>query len=159
MTLADRIAVMDRGVIRQVGAPAEVYERPGSRFVAGFIGSINMFDGEVAADGVVDVPALGGHVSVSEVQAAVGTKVAVAVRPEKVMLSHERPPGPNAIQGAVKDLAYFGKDSLFRVALASGQLVQVNCVNTSRDGSGRAAEWGDHVWISFAPSAAIVLKD
>ncbi len=159
MTLADRIAVMDKGVIRQVGPPAEVYERPGSRFVAGFIGSINMFEAEVVAEGALDVPALGVRVSVAEVPADIGAKVAVAIRPEKVMLSHDRPSGPNAIQGVVKDLAYFGKDSLFRIALASGQLVQVSCVNISRDGSGRAADWGDHVWLSFAPSAAIVLKD
>ncbi len=159
MTLADRIAVMDKGVIRQVGPPAEIYERPESRFVAGFIGSINMFEGEVAAGGAVDVPALGLRVAVAEPAASPGAKVSLAVRPEKVLLSHDQPPGPNAIQGVVKDLAYFGKDSLFRVALPSGQLVQVNCVNTSRDGSGRAAEWGDHVWLSFAPAAAIVLKD
>ena len=158
MTLADRIAVMDKGVIRQVGPPAEVYERPNSRFVAGFIGSITMFDGEARADGTVDVPALGGRVTVAEPLVAAGEKVTVALRPEKIMLGHDRPSGPNAIQGVVKDLAYFGKDSLFRVALASGQLVQVNCVNASRDGSGRAAEWGDSVWLSFAPSAAIVLR-
>ena len=159
MTLADRIAVMDKGVIRQVGPPAEVYERPGSRFVAGFIGSINMFEGEAAAEGSVVVPALGGTVRVADVPVAAGSKVTVAVRPEKITLSHDHPSGPNAIQGVVKDLAYFGKDSLFRVALPSGQLVQVNCVNTSRDGSGRAADWGDTVWLSFAPSAAIVLRD
>lgn len=159
MTLADRIAVMDKGVIRQVGPPAEVYEHPGSRFVAGFIGSINMFDGEVAEQGAVDVPALGGRVSVADVPGSAGEKVTVALRPEKIMLSHDRPPGPNAMQGVVKDLAYFGKDSLFRVSLPSGQLVQVNCVNISRDGSGRAAKWGEAVWLSFAPPAAIVLKD
>lgn len=159
MTLADRIAVMDKGVIRQVGPPAEVYERPGSRFVAGFIGSINMFDGVLAVDGTVDVAALGCGVAVSEPPGAAGDTVTVALRPEKIMLGHDRPSGPNAIQGVVKDLAYFGKDSLFRVSLPSGALVQVNCVNASRDGSGRAAEWGDTVWLSFSPSAAIVLRD
>lgn len=159
MTLADRIAVMDKGVIRQVGPPAEVYEHPNSRFVAGFIGSINMLEGEVAGSGTVNVPALGGAVAVAEAQHAVGAKVALALRPEKITLTHERPDSANAFPGVVKDLAYFGKDSLFRVSLPTGQLVQVNCVNASRDGSGRAAEWGDKVWLSFAPSAAIVLKD
>ena len=59
----------------------------------------------------------------------------------------------------MKDLGYFGKDSLFRVALPSGALVSVNSVNTSRDGAERTADWGEKVWISFEPSAAIVLKD
>lgn len=158
MTLADRIAVMDKGVIRQVGAPADVYEHPNSRFVAGFIGSINMLDGECAGAGTVNVPALGGTVTVAGLYGG-GGKVSLAVRPEKIRLSHERPEAINAFPGVVKDLAYFGKDSLFRVSLPSGQLVQVNCVNASRDGTGRAAEWGDRVWLSFAPSAAIVLKD
>jgi putrescine transport system ATP-binding protein len=59
----------------------------------------------------------------------------------------------------VKDLGYFGKDSLFRVELASGALVSVNSVNSSRDGAQRAADWGEKVWICFQPSAAIVLRD
>jgi len=162
MTLADRIAVMDKGVIRQVGPPAEVYEHPASRFVAGFIGSINMFEAEVKSgvqSPVLSVPALGGDVMVEAAGAEPGQKVTLAVRPEKIMLSRERPEQDNCFAGVVKDLGYFGKDSLFRVALASGALVSVNSVNSSRDGAQRAADWGEKVWISFQPSAAIVLKD
>ena len=160
MTLADRIAVMDKGVIRQVGPPAEVYEHPSSRFVAGFIGSINMFEAEVKAEGTsVSVPALGGDVSVQGTGVAPGQKLMLAVRPEKITLGRERPDGVNCFPGVVKDLGYFGKDSLFRVALASGALVSVNSVNSSRDGAGRVASWGEKVWISFHPSAAILLKD
>jgi putrescine transport system ATP-binding protein len=161
MTLADRIAVMDKGVIRQVGAPAEVYENPNSRFVAGFIGSINMFEGEVRAAAetlAVSVPALGGEVIVPANGAGAGEKVALAVRPEKVSISRERPETHNCFPGVVKDLGYFGKDSLFRVMLASGALVSVNSVNSTRGGPGRAAGWGDEVWVSFEPSSAIVLK-
>ena len=158
MTLADRIAVMDKGVIRQVGPPAEVYEHPNSRFVAGFIGSINMFEGEVTSGGVA-VPALGGTVAAATTGYAAGQKVMLAVRPEKITIGRERPEGGNCFPGVVKDLGYFGKDSLFRVTVPSGALVSVNSVNNSRGGSQRTADWGEKVWISFDPHAAIVLKD
>ncbi len=162
MTLADRIAVMDKGQIRQLGPPAEVYERPNSRFVAGFIGSINMFEGEVVADGgglAVAVPALGSMVQVTGIDAKTGDKVTLAVRPEKIAISREPPAAANSFEGTVKDLAYFGKDSLFRVALPSGALVSVSSVNRDRGRNTSAADWGERVWLSFAPQSAIVLKD
>jgi putrescine transport system ATP-binding protein len=162
MTLADRIAVMDKGTIRQLGPPAEVYERPNSRFVAGFIGSINMFEGEVVAEGgelAVTVPALGGTLRVSEIAAQPGDKVTLAIRPEKISISRDRPAAANCLAGSVKDLAYFGKDSLFRVALPAGALVSVNNVNRDRGRNADSVDWGQEVWLSFAPSAAIVLKD
>ena len=162
MTLADRIAVMDHGFIRQVGAPTTVYEHPASRFVAGFIGSINMFEGEVKVNGAgltIAVPALGRDISVSGEGAKPGDKVTLAVRPEKIMITRERPDTANAFEGVVKDLGYFGKDSLYRVTLPSGALVSVNSVNTSRGAGARVAVWEDRVWLSFDPSAAILLKD
>ncbi|MFN4142308.1 ABC transporter ATP-binding protein [Aestuariivirga sp.] len=161
MTLADRIAVMDQGVIRQVGPPAEVYENPNSRFVAGFIGSINMFEGEVTGNGdvlAIDVPALGGTVTAGSASLSPGEKVTLAVRPEKILIARDRPDEMNRFHGVVKDLGYFGKDSLFRVALPSGALVSVNSVNSMRDRAAKAADWGEEVWLSFRPDAAIVLK-
>jgi putrescine transport system ATP-binding protein len=161
MTLANRIAVMDRGEIRQIGPPNEVYEYPSSRFVAGFIGSINMFDGEVRKSGegaTVSVPALGEDIAVTTAAVA-GEKVTLAVRPEKIMISREKPAAGNAFRGVVKDLGYFGKDSLYRVSLPSGALISVNSVNTGRGGAAKTADWEDHVWLSFDPSAAIILKD
>ncbi|WP_373504361.1 ABC transporter ATP-binding protein [Aestuariivirga sp.] len=162
MTLADRIAVMDHGEIRQVGAPTEVYEHPSSRFVAGFIGSINMFDGDVKHNGAgltIAVPSLGSDIVIETGSAQSGDKVTVAVRPEKIMISRDRPECANAFQGVVKDLGYFGKDSLYRVVLPSGTLVSVNSVNTTRGSGSRVAEWDDKVWLSFEPSAAILLRD
>jgi putrescine transport system ATP-binding protein len=85
--------------------------------------------------------------------------VALAVRPEKISLWRERPAAANCFPGVVKDLGYFGKDSLFRVALTSGALVKVNSVNATRGEEAGGVGWGDPVWISFPPSAAIVLKD
>ncbi|MCA0433000.1 MAG: ABC transporter ATP-binding protein [Proteobacteria bacterium] len=163
MTLASRIAVMDRGVIRQVGTPTSIYEYPASKFVAGFIGSINMFEGKVTAatkgEVEADVPELGGKVLLaSDAVAEKGAAITVAVRPEKIAISRARPKGGNAFPGTVKDLGYFGKDSLYRVKMASGTVVSVNSVNAIRVREDqRVAQWEDKVWLSFEPSSALLL--
>jgi putrescine transport system ATP-binding protein len=164
MTLSDRIAVMDQGQVKQVGSPTEIYEFPASRFVAGFIGSVNSFDATVlsrSADGLrLNVPALGGEVTARDVHGAEpGQAVTLAIRPEKLRITKERPEGGNAVAGQVKDLAYFGKDSLYRIALPDA-LVQAHAVNARRGDEGaRVADWDDAVWVAFDPSAAIVLVD
>jgi putrescine transport system ATP-binding protein len=162
MTLATRIAVMDRGVIRQTGTPTEIYESPNSRFVADFIGSINQFEGKVAAahGGKATVITGDGAFTVAtDIELAGGQEVAVAVRPEKIAISRQRPAkSVNAIKGTVVDLGYFGKDSLYRVRLPSGMLVRVNHVNDRRLAEGdRVAAWEDEVWLTFDPAAALVL--
>ena len=165
MTLADRIAVMDKGQVKQIGPPTEVYEYPNSRFVAGFIGSITTFDAvvqSVSADTAqVDVPALGGRITARAMPGlTAGQSVTLALRPEKLAISRHRPEGANVIAGVVKDLAYFGKDSLYRVTLPSGQLVSVHAVNARRAGAAdRVADWEDAVWLSFDPTSAILLVD
>jgi putrescine transport system ATP-binding protein len=166
MTLSSRIAVMDKGVIRQVGSPTDIYEFPANRFVADFIGSINQFDGEVLDQdkglAAIATQVTGGRLAVATDHAmAPGTRVTVAVRPEKIVISRDKPVhGVNALRGTVTDLGYFGKDSLYRVRLPSGMLVLVNSVNARRFGeSGRVAQWEDEVWLSFDPSSAILLTD
>ena len=166
MTLATRIAVMDKGVIRQTGTPTEIYEFPRSRFVADFIGSINQFEGTVSScssgRAVVDCPNWGGKITIAHTDGVEpGKTVAVAVRPEKIVIERQRPEnGTNATQGKVHDLGYFGKDSLYRVKLPTGDLVRVNRVNERRAGEGeRVAVWEDEVWLSFDPSAAILLEN
>jgi putrescine transport system ATP-binding protein len=89
-----------------------------------------------------------------------GQRVTLALRPEKIAITRERPSGGNVVEGVVKDLAYFGKDSLYRITLPSGALVQVHAVNTRRgDEAARVADWHDRVWLSFDPGSAIVLGD
>jgi len=162
MTLSDRIAVMDKGEVKQIGSPTEVYEFPSSRFVAGFIGSVNSFDATVIGrEGALlrlAVPALGGEVLARDLPgASPGQQVTLAIRPEKLRITKDRPEGDNAVAGHVKDLAYFGKDSLYRVALP-GALVQAHAVNARRGDEGtRVADWDDAVWLSFDAAAAIVL--
>jgi len=164
MTLSDRIAVMDKGQVRQIGTPTEIYEFPQSRFVAGFIGSVNSFEATVVARDAAQlrlaVPGLGGEVLARDVPgAAAGQKVTLAVRPEKITLAKDQPQSVNRFQGQVKDLAYFGKDSLYRIALP-GALVQAHAVNARRGDEGaRVADWDDAVWLTFDPASAIVLVD
>jgi putrescine transport system ATP-binding protein len=107
------------------------------------------------------VPALGGQINARDVPGVVeGQAVTLAIRPEKLLISHEKPEGVNAVEGSVKDLAYFGKDSLYRISLPSGALVQAHAVNARRgDEAARVADWDDRVWLSFDPGAAIVLAD
>jgi len=165
MTLSDRIAVMDKGEVKQIGSPGEVYEFPNSKFVADFIGSITSFPATVIARDAgqlrLSVPALGGEVMARDVPGlAEGQQASLAIRPEKLHISKDKPDGANAFAGTVKDLAYFGKDSLYRVILSSGALVQAHAVNANRGNeAARVADWDDKVWISFAPSSAIVLVE
>jgi putrescine transport system ATP-binding protein len=164
MTLSHRIAVMDQGVVRQVGRPGAVYEFPNSKFVANFLGSINAFDAKVTALGdliSVDVPALGQTVQACAVAGlSVGQSVTMALRPEKITLHRAPVEGANVLAGGVKDLAYFGKDSLYRVALPSGALVSVHAVNAARASDDeRLADWDDKVWLSFDPASVLLLTD
>lgn len=163
MTLASRIAVMDQGVIRQIGSPSDIYEHPNSRFVADFIGSINMVDAEVTkADGAaieVFAPALGQTVSVAAANGhSKGEKVSLAFRPEKVTISRKRPAGEvNLLKGKVQDFGYFGKDSLYRIKLPTGHVLSVNTVNTARMSAEKAvATWEEDVYLSIAPEAAML---
>ncbi len=166
MTLSTRIAVMDKGVIRQTGTPTEVYEFPKTKFVADFIGSINQFAGTVKSvtkdKATIACADWGGEITVNrDASVDVGQNVSVAVRPEKISIS-KKPlaKGLNAVEGKVIDLGYFGKDSLYRVKLPSSALIRVNRVNDQRGHeTERVAQWEDQVWLSFEPSAAILLKD
>lgn len=165
MTLSDRIAVMDKGQVIQTGTATEVYEYPKNKFVAGFIGSVTQFEAQVTglASGLASVVVADmGGVFLARAGAGieVGQKLTMALRPEKITISRDRPDGSNVVAGVVKDVAYFGKDSLYRVTLAAGKLVAVHAVNARRTGeAGRVADWEDQVWLSFDPDAAILLKD
>lgn len=164
MTLSDRIAVMDKGEVKQVGRPGSVYEFPNSRFVANFLGSINAWEVKVMQIGdliTVDVPTLGQQVQARFIPGLqVGQTVSLALRPEKMTIHRSPVEGANVIAGEVKDLAYFGKDSLYRISLPSGALISVHAVNANRGAEeARVADWYDKVWLSFAPASAILLTE
>ena len=165
MTLSDRIAVMDKGEIKQVGTPTEIYEFPKSKFIASFIGSITTFPARVLSPGqdetTVEAEAFGGKITARSIGGLCkGQELTLALRPEKIVITKTKPKTANAFAGEVKDLAYFGKDSLYRIQLASGQLLAVHAVNSQRAGEDkRAANWGEKVWIGFEPPSAILLTE
>jgi putrescine transport system ATP-binding protein len=160
MSLASRIAVMEKGHIRQVGPPREIYEFPASRYVAEFIGSINLLEGKVVGQATgtaqVGVASLPAPIYADDDRGlAPGTAVLAAIRPEKISLTRLRPTGPNALSGVVVDLAYLGKDTLYRVRLQSGALILANMPNPAR--SAAAAQAGDQVWLGFDPASVILI--
>ena len=161
MVVADRIAVMREGRIVQVGRPAEVYEAPADRYVAGFIGDINLFEGRIAertAAGAEIAGTNGLTIATSDAGGAeAGTPVAFAIRPEKIKVSSRRPEGAvNAMEGEVFDLAYLGDMTVYHVRLDDGQVVKASSLNASRV-TEDPLTWNDRAWISFPPDAGVVL--
>src|SRR6202790_592045 len=138
MTLASRIGVMNHGEIVQAGTPSEIYEFPGSKFVADFVGSVNMFEGKLIEDEPeyvrIGSDELGGTIYVSHgISAAPEAVVWAAVRPEKIFMSTAPPEGTdNVVRGAVQDIAYLGDLSIYLVKLPTGKVVRVTQPNTSR---------------------------
>jgi putrescine transport system ATP-binding protein len=163
MTLATRIGVMDRGEIVQVGTPTDIYEYPTSKFVADFIGSVNMFEGELIEDEpdhvrirCAEFPA---SIYVSHgISSAPGAQVFAAIRPEKIELARSAPAGTaeNCAQGTVKEIAYMGDLSVYLVKLAGGRMVRVTLPNTQRQAEDRIT-WDEQVWLSWAPVSPVVL--
>jgi putrescine transport system ATP-binding protein len=160
MTVADRIAVMDHGRLIQVATPAEIYEQPNSRWVADFIGDVNLIEGRVIKVAVETMiaSAAAGQLRATSSAAQPGDTVWVALRPEKIRIAHERPPSAeaNCVDGQVWSIGYLGDLSIYKVQLDSGFVVQAAVANVSRVVE-RPIGWGDRVWLTWAPDAAVVL--
>ena len=162
MTLASRIGVMNKGQIVQVGTPTEIYEFPSSRFVADFIGSVNMFDGQLVEDepGHVRIrcPELESMVYVSHgISAAPDAKVSVAIRPEKIEMTRTAPESSeNRARGVVKEIAYMGDMSVYLVRLESGRMVRVTIPNIERHDE--RIVWEETVHLNWHPSSPVVLS-
>ncbi|WP_237152150.1 ABC transporter ATP-binding protein [Oryzibacter oryziterrae] len=165
MTVSDRIAVMNHGVIAQIGTPAEIYELPATRYVADFIGDINLIEGKVSAvsgtqlsltsegiGGVIDAEAAEGG------DATVGLDACFAIRPEKVRISREAPPAGshNVLEGEVWDIGYLGDISVYRVKLANGTIVKATVANMTRIVE-RPITWEDKVYLTWPRDAGIIL--
>jgi putrescine transport system ATP-binding protein len=167
MTMASRIAVMSEGRFLQVGAPAEIYETPANRFVADFIGNVNLMDGTLVKDETdhvmvrcADCTHYVGH----GITGTEGMPVSVALRPEKIRIAREAPsPTPddpqgeyNRARGTVKDMAYFGSFTVYHLALASGAVLKISASNTERHRD-HAIAVGDVAWAHWSPTAQVVL--
>ena len=161
MTLATRIGVMNHGKIAQIGAPHEVYEFPNSRFVAEFIGSVNMFEGRLLEDDPdfvrIACQELDRTVLVDRyIRIRAHESICVAVRPEKIDIALDRPLAQeNVASGVVQEIAYLGEISVYRVRLESGKIVRVTRPNMRRREAGIAA--GQVVYLHWHPSSAIVI--
>jgi putrescine transport system ATP-binding protein len=157
MMLADRIAVMRDGEIVQVGRPAEIYEAPADRYVAGFVGDVNLFEGRVAAAGNGRVR-LSGADGVFDVEgeAPADSTAWIAVRPEKMVLSLDPPASGNRLAGEILDYGYLGDWTTYLVEISPGRTLRAARANATR-ALDRPLGCGDKVWLSFAPDSAVVL--
>lgn len=165
MTVSDRIAVMDKGILVQVATPAEIYEAPNSRYVADFIGDINILEAKLeskeshGAEDLVRIDSDGVKIVVEQAcEAHSGDAVAFAIRPEKVRISTTQPEGEtaNALHGEVWDIGYLGDFSVFIVRLDDGRMFRAAQANVSRLVD-RPITFGDMVWLSWSADAGLVL--
>ena len=161
MAMASRIAVMSHGRVLQIGTPKEIYEHPNCRFVADFIGNVNLLEGEVTLDEAnrCEVTTPYGVVSVGHgISGAAGMAVAVAVRPEKIHISKTRPDvSVNLFSGQVREIAYFGSYNTFIVEMAGGRTLKITETNTTRHESS-VITWEDAVFFWWEDSAPVVLS-
>ncbi len=161
MTLSTRIGVMDAGRIVQIGTPKDIYEYPNCKFVAEFIGNVNMFQGQMVEDEPdhvrIATPEMEGTIYVNHgVSAASDAVLWAAVRPEKIQLSVEPPQQQdNVTRGVVKEIAYMGDMSVYLVQLASGKMMRVTQPNAHRHADD--ITWDQQVYLHWHASSPVVL--
>lgn len=165
MTLSSRMGVMDHGKIVQVGTPPAIYESPATKFVADFIGSVNLFEGRVLEEnaGRIQSDELGCVVTVDRaLSCSRDSTVWTAIRPEKINMSRRREEaateGENLVRGTVKEIAYMGDVSIYLVRIESGKTVRVTLPNSMRDAGQRIAR-DEQVYLSWHRSSPVVLTE
>jgi len=162
MTIATRIGVMNEGGIVQVGEPREIYENPVNRFVADFIGTVNLIEGRVDAAGADAMRVLTDEAGPLLVPPKPGLKsgqtVWLALRPERIALSRTPPEGAlNRLDATVEEVGYMGHSSTYRLRLPSGRLLIATRSNRLQDED--PISWDEAVHASFAPPACRVLTE
>ncbi len=171
MTLSTRMGVMNHGRIVQVGTPTQIYESPGTRFIADFIGSVNLFEGKVLGESHqqprIRCDELGCVIRIDRPLAvAPDATVWAAVRPEKISMTRAAPDGfgeggantENVARGRVRGIAYMGDASVYLVALDSGREVRVTLPNSARDAEQRIGP-EEVVFLSWQPTSPVVLTE
>ncbi len=162
MTLATRIGVMRNGVIEQIAEPREIYEYPLNRFVADFIGSVNMFEGVVSETDpdrtLIRCEDADITINVSHgVSCSPNQRLWFALRPEKPEISRHRPDGvDNVVEGVVEEIAYRGNLSIFRVRLKTGKQIDLTRTNQERSAE-EPITWDDPVFVSWDAASGVVL--
>ena len=166
MTLGTRLGVMNQGRIVQVGTPSGIYESPANRFVADFIGSVNMFEGTVSEEGPEGVKVTCAEIGATvradrSVACSRGATVWTAIRPEKISIRRSQPAaaaGENVVRGTVREIAYMGDLSIYLVQIDSGKMLRVTLPNTTRGGE-RPIAREEKVWLSWHGSSPVVLTE
>ncbi|MBX5142862.1 ABC transporter ATP-binding protein [Rhizobium lentis] len=164
MTMADRIAVMSHGQVVQVATPGEIYEAPNCRFVADFIGDVNIFDGKVttSGSGAVEISVESGlTIRTAATEApATGSTVGFAIRPEKIRVTRTAPANAsvNAAKGEIWDIAYLGDMTVFHIKLPGGKFVRASSLNAQRSVEDPFT-YDQEVWVSFDENGGVLLKD
>ncbi|MBX5133596.1 ABC transporter ATP-binding protein [Rhizobium lentis] len=164
MTMADRIAVMSHGQVVQVATPGEIYEAPNCRFVADFIGDVNIFDGKVttSGSGAVEISVESGLTirTVATEAPATGSTVGFAIRPEKIRVTRTGPANAsvNAAKGEIWDIAYLGDMTVFHIKLPGGKFVRASSLNAQRSVEDPFT-YDQEVWVSFDENGGVLLKD
>ncbi len=165
MTLGTRLGVMNRGRIAQVGTPSDIYESPATRFVADFIGSVNMFAGEVSDNGNgglrIRCAELGCTVRAERaLGCARGATVWTAIRPEKINIARHplTVQAENVVRGTVKEIAYMGDMSIYLVRTESGSMLRVTLPNVMR-GAEQPIAREESVWLSWHGTSPVVLTE
>jgi spermidine/putrescine transport system ATP-binding protein len=165
MTMSDRIAVMRNGRIEQLGAPEELYERPATTFVAGFLGVSNLLDGEVvgrSADAAEVRLADGAVVRVPSASVNGATAVQVGIRPEKLRVSARSDegsgePDTNSLDGTILDASYVGVHTQYLVQTADGHKLTVYAQNLETSGASEVLADGEAVRLSWKPQHTFVI--
>ncbi len=160
MTMASRIAVMSEGRIMQVGPPSDIYETPATRFVADFIGNVNLMEGTLVVDepdhceiDCGDCRHYVGH----GITGTEGMAVTVAVRPEKIRLQRDPPADANnRVKGTIRDLSYFGSFTVYHIEREGGAKLKISQSNVDRHRDDELT-WGDEVWAHWTPLSQVVL--
>jgi spermidine/putrescine transport system ATP-binding protein len=161
LTMSDRIAVMNDGVVEQLGSPEEIYEHPRTRFVAGFIGTSNLLTGTMArqADGCGVIEAGDAEriiVPLRGLAVAAGDELELTVRPEKIALSAAAPASGCALRGTLSDVVYLGTSTSFTVATSTGADIVVFQQNSAS--AGKLPSRGEQVWLSWDPEHSYLIR-
>ncbi|TXH24046.1 MAG: ABC transporter ATP-binding protein, partial [Elusimicrobia bacterium] len=173
LSMAGRIAVINKGEVAQLASPSDLYEYPANRFVADFVGSVNLFEGKLTLDepdrAAVDCPGVGKIYLNHGVTGPHGADVWVAIRPEKIYLhvpgegkavraaGQDAPEGHNFARGQIKGMSYLGDITLFEIKLDSGEMIRVSRPNLSRHDQ-EDFTWGDRVSMHWRADSPVVLQ-
>ncbi|MEM9139881.1 MAG: ABC transporter ATP-binding protein [Pseudomonadota bacterium] len=161
LSMADRIAVMNAGRVEQIASPEVLYETPKSRFVADFIGKVNLLDAQVTGAGTggvsVEIARI-GRAEIPHTGPAEGA-VTLAVRPEKIRMTSTAPDAAMKVQGRITDWAYYGDTSHIYVQPADGPRLSVTVQNQTRTTVESGADIGDDVWLSWSAADTLILAN